>query len=278
MNYNIVMKTKNIKQIELSSYKSKKADIFVSKKYLTKDYPLHCHNHFEMEFILSGAAEENINGRSVGVKKGTLYVLKPSDYHAVKIISPLNLVTVSFDYRVFPKPFLQYFCTEASPFVFQTKEEEFDTYKVLFELLYDEYKISEEITACALTVVFEKLKRLSAFKDDSELVKGEQILDAVSYVNLHFNENPSLKSVADLVCYTPEYLSGLFKKATGKTFTQYLKTVKIENAKKLLTLEGLSVAEICFKCGFGSVSNFNRVFKTVTNTVPSEYRKNKKAR
>lgn len=262
-----------IKQIELSSYGDGKADIFVSEKYLTTDFELHCHNHFEAEFVFDGSAIENINGKTVEIKRGSLYVLKPSDYHSVKINSPLSLITLSFDYRMLPKSLLEYFCDETQDYIFQVAEE-YPVYKVLFEILLVEQYKSPTITLNVLAVIFEKLARLSGVRDKSVSDAINPVSDAMAYTNLCFGDNPSVKDVARIAGYTPEYFSFLFKKKTGQSYTEYLTSVKIANAKKMLKINGLAVSEICFACGFGSVSNFNRVFKKTEGISPSQYRKN----
>lgn len=266
-------KTKEIKQVYLSYYTHTDATLFVNKKLVDNDYVLHCHNHFEIEFVYSGRATENINGDSVEVKKGTLSVLKPTDFHDLKIIEPLTVTTVSFDYRILPKSLLKYFCDEARPLVFQTESEEFDIYKSLLDMLASEYRQSDAIVNGVLTIIFEKLSRLYNVGDKTITIQNADVFNAIGYVNLHFNENPSIKDAASVAGYTPEYFSCLFKKATQKTFTQYITDVKIANAKKLLALNTLSVSDICISCGFGSVSNFNRSFKSAVGCSPSRYRK-----
>lgn len=267
-------KTKEIKQIWLSYYTHTETTLFVNKKLLTENYDLHCHNHFEMEFVYSGLASENINGETVEVKKGTLYVLKPTDFHSIKMIEPLTITTVSFDYQILPKSLLQYFCDESRNFIFHIENEDFDLYKSLFDMLVCEYKQNELITNNVLSIIFEKLSRLSNVHDKAVAIQNANIFNAIGYINLHFNENPSVKDAANIAGYTPEYFSCLFKEITKKTFTQYLIEIKIANAKKLLALNNLSILDICLNCGFGSVSNFNRTFKSVVHCSPSQYRKN----
>lgn len=67
------------------------------------------------------------------------------------------------------------------------------------------------------------------------------------------------------------YFSRLFHKITGMTFSQYLNYVRTASAVKLLQSdEDLSVTDICYRCGFLTIRNFNRIFKEFTGYTPKK--------
>lgn len=68
------------------------------------------------------------------------------------------------------------------------------------------------------------------------------------------------------------HFSHLFHKETGVTFTRYVQSRRIEEARRLLTESAQSVTDICFACGFNSLTHFNRVFRSGTGCSPSQYR------
>ena len=96
---------------------------------------------------------------------------------------------------------------------------------------------------------------------------------AVRYVEENYNTAISLQEVADRVYLTPAYLSDQFRKETGKTFTEYLKHLRIDKARKLLQISELKVSEIADMVGYQDCSYFNRLFKQYTGKTPNEYRK-----
>ena len=57
---------------------------------------------------------------------------------------------------------------------------------------------------------------------------------------------------------------------TGTTYKNYLNSVRMSNACLLLQ-EGLSVQEVCLKCGFENVSYFVQVFKKLQRLTPYQY-------
>ena len=72
--------------------------------------------------------------------------------------------------------------------------------------------------------------------------------------------------------YTPYYLSRIFKKYTGTTFSEYLTNYRIEQAKKLLGEGKLSVKEIAYATGFNSQGYFSKIFKKYAGVSPSDFK------
>jgi Response regulator containing CheY-like receiver domain and AraC-type DNA-binding domain len=106
----------------------------------------------------------------------------------------------------------------------------------------------------------------------SPSVMHERISVIAQYINRHYMDDLSLQRVADQFYISPYYLSRFFKEATGFTFVEYLNSVRIKEAKKLLEQTSMKVSLIARKVGFGSVTHFGRVFKAVTGRAPLFYR------
>lgn len=81
------------------------------------------------------------------------------------------------------------------------------------------------------------------------------------------------ESVAKRFHITPNYLSHIFQKSGSVGFNEYLTSVRLEKAKKLLRGYDLKVKEIAHNCGFVDSNYFCRVFKRYTERSPSEYRR-----
>ena len=81
------------------------------------------------------------------------------------------------------------------------------------------------------------------------------------------------ESVAKRFHITPNYLSHIFQKSGSVGFNEYLTSVRLEKAKKLLRGYDLKVKEIAHNCGFVDSNYFCRVFKRYTDRSPSEYRR-----
>jgi len=78
--------------------------------------------------------------------------------------------------------------------------------------------------------------------------------------------------IADRAGMSEAGFSRFFKRATGRTFTQYVQEVRIAEACRLLGETELSVTYIAHASGFGSLTQFNRVFRRLKNRTPTQWR------
>ena len=68
---------------------------------------------------------------------------------------------------------------------------------------------------------------------------------------------------------SPEHLSRIFKKETGLSFHEYLTSIRLKEAERLLKLEEKkSVSEIAFSCGFNDSNYFSLVFQRIQGVTP----------
>jgi len=110
--------------------------------------------------------------------------------------------------------------------------------------------------------------------DRTQLNRAEpvEIWKARKFIEQHSAEEVSLTKVAKAVNISANYLSEKFKKVTGVNFVYYIARTRIEKARALLEDVDLRISEIAFAVGFQSLSQFNRVFKTLSGKSPTEFR------
>lgn len=92
------------------------------------------------------------------------------------------------------------------------------------------------------------------------------------YINDHLSENIQLEDAAKVANYSLYHFSRIFKESTGQTFSDYLRHVRIKAAQQLLQKVDAQIIWIAHECGFSSLATFNRTFRNVTGSTPSEYR------
>ena len=76
--------------------------------------------------------------------------------------------------------------------------------------------------------------------------------------------------MADYLGYEKHYVSRYFNKWFNTNFKQFINEYRVGYAEELLKRHDLSVTEVAYKAGFGSVRSFNRVFKSIMNKTPSQ--------
>lgn len=82
----------------------------------------------------------------------------------------------------------------------------------------------------------------------------------------------SLPEVASHFGLSPQYFSTFFRENFGRTFTQHINSLRIEQAARLLRETDLPVMEVGFSVGFDNFSYFIKRFRSVYGVSPSHYR------
>ena len=95
---------------------------------------------------------------------------------------------------------------------------------------------------------------------------------AIDYISLNYPEKLSLTKIAEQLCITPNYLSELFKKHTGKNVSEYIMDYRLEKACQYLENPQLRIGEIAVKVGISDVRYFSSMFKKKYELTPTEYR------
>lgn len=94
------------------------------------------------------------------------------------------------------------------------------------------------------------------------------------YIDNNYSSEIRLQTLSDMVGMTPTAFSRFFKLRTGKTISDYIIDIRLGVASRKLVDSTMSVAEICYDCGFNNVSNFNRIFKRKKGCSPKLFREN----
>jgi AraC-like DNA-binding protein len=93
-----------------------------------------------------------------------------------------------------------------------------------------------------------------------------------AYVNDHLYEKITVQMLADHLELNRSYLSRAFKKDTSITLIDYIHSVKIDEAKRLLLHTQEPIVEISLILGFSSQSHFQTLFKKVVGKSPGKFR------
>lgn len=101
---------------------------------------------------------------------------------------------------------------------------------------------------------------------------GIRISHIYDYILHNYDKPVTLEEVAGQAFMTPQAFCRFFKKHTRHTFIQFLNEVRINEARKQFSTGSFeSISSIAYNSGFNSITNFNRVFKTIMGQAPSEY-------
>ncbi len=96
----------------------------------------------------------------------------------------------------------------------------------------------------------------------------------ITYIEKNFNKRITLELLSKEFFIDPFTISRKFNSIIGMPLPKYISTIRIIHAKKMLLESKASLTDIAMACGFSSLSDFDRVFKTDTGMTPFKYRKN----
>ncbi|MBQ9545475.1 MAG: helix-turn-helix transcriptional regulator, partial [Clostridia bacterium] len=95
---------------------------------------------------------------------------------------------------------------------------------------------------------------------------------AIDYLEENYSDQSlSLSRMAQDLGYNEKYLSHCLSKSLGKTFSEYLKLLRIKHAVFLMENGVSTIKNIAYLVGFGDPLYFSRVFTSVTGKTPRQF-------
>jgi two-component system response regulator YesN len=111
-------------------------------------------------------------------------------------------------------------------------------------------------------------------KISSLVSKNERVIRRAQYfVEMNIDKPFTLTEVASSLNLNSVYFSHVYKKTTGKNFTDYVNNYRIASARQLLKQTDLKIIDVAVSTGFYDEKYFSKTFKKIEGITPTEYRK-----
>ena len=246
-----------------------KAGFAILRRSILTDYPLHWHEYYEIEYVLSGKGKMVINNIEYEIKPGFFCFMTPVDFQQIFVTEPVEVINICFiDNWILPD-ILDKIKTGTA------------NYDLPFALLKELENESENDFLLGGTYIKQILnciliRALRGSSKSSLLHNPSPVQRTLQYIQMHFRENLTVSFLAKYVGLTPNYLSSAFHKAVGMTISEYVTGIRLDVSTKLLIFTDLPITQICYDCGFGSLSNFMRIFKKQYGVSPKQFRQTQK--
>lgn len=115
-------------------------------------------------------------------------------------------------------------------------------------------------------------------RDKSRQEYTARINRVIDYIDKHLNEYITLDKIAKIACFSPFHFHRIFSTLTNETINGFIQRILIEKAaQKLRNEKDISISEIAYNCGFGSVAHFSRTFRKYFGLTAKEFRETEKA-
>ncbi len=268
--------------------------VFDRKKTIF-DFPLHSHEEFELNLILSGKGVRRVVGDHTEVIDDAELVLVGNNlphgwlthsYRWQEGMPEIKEVTVQFHRDLFDDKFLK-----RNQLFFVRSLLEKSAKGIAFSRETIE-RIKPRLTSLAQKSGFDSMLELmsilhdlsvsrdmrtlsnSTFTDEDVNFNSRRIEKVFAYMRDNYDKDVNLADVAKLAGMSEVSFSRFIKKRTGKTFIESLNEIRLGHASRLLINTTNTISEIAYKCGFNNLSYFNRIFKSRNGCTPKEFRDN----
>ncbi len=238
----------------------------VNYKPLSGTVGMHWHDYYEMEAITGESMiEYTVNGQTHYLQQGAVYLVSPQDLHAIRVISQVNIYSLSFN-GVYIAPKLLALLQRAetgkiayfSPATFRHLES-------MLALLKAEFDGTSPLRSEILTSLISSVLYLYLEHAQTTDAKGKRpdllVANIVTIINASFREKLTVRSIAEQLYLTPNYIGERFKKAMGKSISDFIMETRLVYAYNLLRSGEYNVIEAAEHSGFGSATHFSTSFK-----------------
>ena len=221
-----------------------------------------CYHFFQ---VLEGCMEISYFGKQYRVEKGDSAITDLHYPHSYYAVSDYLVVRQMMVHGPIAAAYYAHITSPGVPKIYHNNSKISYLMRSIEEELmkdfHDEHQVSILIQSVFAIGASESRMKIS---DPVEQVKD--------YIRAHYTEDISLDQVAKHVSLNKSYLSRLFKKETNSTPWDFLISLRLKKAMRLLTSTNDSIESIGAACGFNSTSHFIRCFKSELDITPKQFR------
>ncbi len=253
----------------------------VQGAYETNYYPgwsLTGHNrHQGLVVLLEGQCSVSIDGKDYVGEAGTVFYLPAGRSYSIKTDPGMKVIWMLFDLyetRSSLPPALVETVPGLAAYIPPGSNS--SLLQLLARQVAERWPIPREYGVLLCKASFlELLYRLLTIshmerahtQDDTQVA----LLQAKWYIEANFHKDITLDDLAERVGISKYHLARSFKQEYGVTPKEYQLGLRMQQAKKLLQLEHLTIAEIASLVGYSSVNAFSRAFRREFGLAPSDY-------
>lgn len=279
-----------MKLIQFNVPSPKDKSVYVQEEKLSNFYPyFHKHEEYQLMWIVKGEGTLFLWDRFHTFQENDIFLLGPNQPHVFKknenTTDSTNVESVSIFFNLngglsslINMPELR----DIFSFIlqnshgFKVPHAYTSRIKRRISLLKDAESMNQLMSFFVLlkelSLVADELKPLSVARVFAKESGYLRINDVCRFIKDNFRRSLTLEEAADHANLTPQAFCRYFKKHTGLTFVSYLNELRIQEACTLITAQRYeSIGLVAYNSGFNSITNFNRVFRTITGYSPKEY-------
>ncbi len=236
----------------------------------------HCHDNYEVLYVLSGTGRFMIEGTSFDIKPGTLLVIRPFEYHSLQLDenSEYERYVIHFSEKYLVEDALTLFRTILDGVEGSGKVYTANALSKNILPIFERFDTTESLPDNERNIYIKMLlSELMVFLSVSggeqiEINEGELGARVIRYLNENITRNISLDTLARRFFVSKYYLCRAFKKHNGVSVHGYINHKRVMYAKQLIE-QGETASGAAYKVGFGDYSAFYRAYVKIIGKAPT---------
>ena len=267
--------------MKMPDWKSWKVDGLPNFEFLwdrsNSFYTHHVHEGFNIDFIQSGVFEYRIGVRTLIAHPGSTVWIDRHEVHEASCLTqkPMVrslLVSEHFVISLAMKLKMKKVGRLIHPVIRDEQlSAQIECIHRIAEAPFDKLEINSLLT----NAVSDILLRDSSFETSptTENDAHAAVSKVKEYLLAHYEQNISLRDLAEIVDLNPSYLIRVFRNHVGVPPYEFLTQIRMARARNLLSA-GMSPANVAATVGFADQSHLTRMFKRSTGMTPGSYARN----
>lgn len=244
-------------------------------KGIMQKFPNHFHDYYVIGFIENGKRYLSCKNKQYIIETGDLILFNPGDIHTCEQIDDRTLdyrcinikkdVMKKITFEITGKEYLPNFME----FVLFRNELTSSLKELHLMIMEEEKNLKKE--ELFLFIMEQLIREYSNPVSEMTIQEASaEIKTVCDYLENNYMENITLNQLSNLTGLSKYYLLHSFTKQKGISPYNYLQTIRIGKAKKMLE-QGIAPIDVAFKTGFTDQSHFTNFFKKLIGLTPKQY-------
>ena len=264
--------------------------------------PMHSHEFYEINIVISGKGVHYINGGRVMAKLGDVFIINPNSEHGYYNLSDLKIFNILIEKTFFEKynqdlismdGYLSLFKiepklrgTNISNAFLSLDDKQFETILNDIALLEQYDGLNSYAHNIQCSIVFMMICKFCKFYHEKNIGKKVEknnqvhtpiVIFAIEFMRSNLDQNLTIDIIAKKVFLSRSTFIRYFSDVTGTSPLVYLTRLRIEKAKNMLGNSDKTITYIANDCGFFDSSHFEKIFTKHEGISPSSFRKQSKS-
>jgi len=240
----------------------------------------HYHNFYEVYYLVSGTSTllilDNEKPCLYHLKENCIVFIPPNSTHYFSYTSPSHSrILLNFTEDYINTALFDVFNSLFNTHVFIPDDNVFmeNVFLKISNEAFKESVVSKELLRSYMTEFFSYFLRISdEGKKFTPFNETSPLYNVLDFISNNYSQDISLDTLAELACYNKKYFSRIFKKFMGKGYKNYIISIRMNEAAKMLLSGYEPINVISSACGFNDSNHFSTQFKKYFGVSPKQYR------